>query len=385
MNHERYQELMSRDMDNDLSEEEKKELLKHLEECESCRNKQEELKKINKAMTNIEEVNPGVAWKEQTAIELRREKIKKFRFGKYIPYAAGIVILFIIAGLIITNVFFRIEGRGATSTNNSTVYDYDKGVSGESSSGTVNKNESSTGTTAGVMGSDVEFDITKIIYSGNISLYSDDYKSTFAKIGEYAVNIGGFVQNSSSSYADKVQNTVVNSGYITIRVPAVKFEEAMKEIQKYGSPISTSTQSTNISQQYQDIKGQLDNLKIQEERLLEYLKKAEKIQDMLSIESELNRVRTEIDYRTTMIKNWDKEVVYSTIYVSVTEKKLATSTVKSPFSDILPKIKKGFIASINCLLNIFAELIVWIFRLIPFAAVLGAAYFIYTRSRKKKQ
>lgn len=386
MDHERYQELISRDMNNDLSEEEKKELLEHLEGCESCRKKQEELKKINKAMINIEEVNPGAAWKEQTAIELRREKIKKFSFRKYIPYAAGIVILFTVVGLILTSVFFRSAGRKTTSTNNSVMSaDYDKGVSGEVPPEAANKNESSIGTTAGMMSSDVKFDITKIIYSGNISLYTDDYKSTFEKIGEYAGNIGGFVQDSSSSYVDKVQNTVVSSGYITIRVPAAKFEEAMKEIQKYGSPISTSTHSTNISRQYQDIKGQLDNLKIQEERLLEYLKKAEKIQDMLSIESELNRVRTEIDYKTTMIKNWDKEVAYSTIYVSIIEKKLATSTVKLPFSDIPSKIKQGFIVSINYLLNILAELIVWIFRFIPFAAVLGAVYFIYTRFRKKRQ
>lgn len=384
MNHVRYEELISRDMDNGLSEEEKKELLKHLEGCESCRKEQEELKKINKTMTNIEGVNPGAAWKEKTAKEMGREEMKKFSFRKHIAYVAIIAILFTIVGLIIRNVFFRIEEREIRSINNSAVYDYDKGVSGKSSSGAVNKNESSTGTTAGVTSSDVQFDIKKIIYSGNISLYTDDYKSTFAKIGEYAGNIGGFVQDSSSSYIDKVQNTVVNSGYITIRVPAAKFEEAMKEIQKYGSPISTSTYSTNISQQYQDIKGQLDNLKIHEERLLEYLKKAEKIQDMLSIESELNRVRTEIDNRTTMIKNWDKEVAYSTIYVSVTEKKLATSTVKSPFSGVLSKIKEGFIVSINYLLNILAELIVWIFRLIPFAAVLGAAYFICTRFRKRK-
>jgi type III secretory pathway lipoprotein EscJ len=248
---------------------------------------------------------------------------------------------------------------------------------------TADNNASSTGTTPAVS-SDVQFDITKIIYSGNISLYTDDYKSTLAKIGEYAVKIGGFVQDSNSSYIDKTQNTVVNSGYITIRVPAAKYEEAMNEIQKYGSPISSSTNSTNIFQQYQDVKGQLDNLKIEEQRLLGYLTKAGNIQDLLSIESELNRVRTEIDNRTTIIKNWDKEIAYSTISVSVYEKKLSTSTVKSPFSDILQKIKEGFITSINLLLIMLAELIVWIFRLIPFAAVLGAAYFIYSRFRKKK-
>jgi len=324
-------------------------------------------------LKNIDEVNTSTSVKEKTAKELRKDKIKKINFRKYIPYAVVLVILIIIAGSIIVNVFFGKSGKGTAPANGSAVTD----------SKTADNNASSTGTTPAVS-SDVQFDITKIIYSGNISLYTDDYKSTLAKIGEYAVKIGGFVQDSNSSYIDKTQNTVVNSGYITIRVPAAKYEEAMNEIQKYGSPISSSTNSTNISQQYQDVKGQLDNLKIEEQRLLGYLTKAGNIQDLLSIESELNRVRTEIDNRTTIIKNWDKEIAYSTISVSVYEKKLSTSTVKSPFSDILQKIKEGFITSINLLLIMLAELIVWISRLIPFAAVLGAAYFIYSRFRKKK-
>ncbi|MEQ8197809.1 MAG: DUF4349 domain-containing protein [Clostridiaceae bacterium] len=311
--------------------------------------------------------------------------MNKLNYKKYIPYAAGFVILVIIVALAIIGGNYGLAKKETASLNNSTVYDSSKAISGEASSGAPDNSQSSTGTTAEATGSDVEFDISKIIYSGNISLYTDDYKGTFAKIGEYAVNVGGFIQNSNSSYIDKTQNILLSSGYITIRVPAAKFDEAMKEIQNYGSPISTSRNSMNISQQYQDIKGQLDSLKIQEERLLEYLKKADKIQDMLSIESELNRVRTQIDNKTTMIKNWDKEVAYSTIYVSVTEKKLATSTVKSPFEDMLQKIKEGFIASVNLLLNILAGLIVWIFKIIPFAAILGAAYFIYTRVRKKKQ
>jgi len=194
------------------------------------------------------------------------------------------------------------------------------------------------------------------------------------------------VQSSSSSYIDKTKNTTINSGYLTIRVPSEKFQEAMKEIQKYGTTVNASTNSDNISQQYQDIKGQLDNLKIQEEKLQGYLAKAENIQDLLAIETELNRVKTEIDSRTTLLNNWDKEISYSTIYVSVTENKLATSTVKSPFSDILQQIKEGFIGSINLLLNMTAWLIVFVVRLLPFAVIFGAGYFTYRKFfRKKKQ
>ena len=315
---------------------------------------------------------------EATPVSAEKEKKKVFRFRKYVPFAAGAVILLVIAALLLQYGFFGMAGRESSSTNDNggAVMDTGKGVS----------EGSSPQSTADITSPDAEFDISKIIYSGNISLYTDDYKGTFEKVGEYAASIGGFVQSSGSSFIDKTKNTTVNSGYITMRVPAEKFQEAMKEIQKYGTTVNASTNSENISQQYQDIKGQLDNLKIQEQRLQEYLTRAENIQDLLAIETELNRVKTEIDYRTTILNNWDKEISYSTIYISITEKMLATSTVKSPFSDIFQQIKEGFIASINLLLNITAWVIVFIVKLIPFAAIAGAGYFFYRRFlRKKKQ
>lgn len=315
---------------------------------------------------------------EEQKTEGRKTKLKK-----YMPFAAGALILLIIAGLV-----FRFGLSGTTGNETSypggtgnTVTDTGKGVSQGVSDGT-STSQSTTQTTS----ADAQFDISKIIYSGNISLYTEDYKATFEKVGTYAESIGGFVENSSSSFIDKVQNTTVNTGYITIRVPAAKYREAMKQLQTFGTTVNASTSSVNISQQYQDVKGELDNLKIEEQRLQGYLEKAGSVQDLLAIEKELNRVRTDIDSRTTTLKNWDKEIAYSTIYVSITEKNLATSTVKSPFSEIFQQIKEGFIGSINLLLNITAWLIVFVVSLLPFAAVAGFAYFLFRRFfRKKKQ
>ncbi|AWW25220.1 DUF4349 domain-containing protein [Acetobacterium carbinolicum] len=227
------------------------------------------------------------------------------------------------------------------------------------------------------------FDASKIIYSGNISLNTDDYQSTFEKIRNYAQELGGFVQDAGSNYASEQAGVQANSGYLTIRVPSAKFSEAMTEIQTLGSPISANVSSTNISQQYQDVQARLNNLKIEEGRLVEYLKQAINITDLLAIESELNRVRTEIDSLTTTIKNWDTDMAYSTIYISLYEKKLSSSVVSSPFSEIFSKIAEGFVTSINLVLYIFAFLIVLIFRLIPFAAIAGLGFFIGMMIRKK--
>lgn len=234
------------------------------------------------------------------------------------------------------------------------------------------------------------FDPKHIIYTGSIQLNTDDYKGTMSRIEDYAKAIGGFVQDASSNLASgmdlagKTEAEGLHMGSITLRVPADQFQDAMKEIQTFGIPVSTSQNSTNISQQYQDVQGALSNLKIQEERLLSYLAKAEKIQDMLTIESELNRVRTQIDSLTTTIQNWDVQIAYSTIYVSVYEQRVATTTVKSPFNDFMGKLRDAFLSSVNLLLAALAGLVVWFFRLAPFVAILGLALLIYWWVRKRK-
>lgn len=234
------------------------------------------------------------------------------------------------------------------------------------------------------------FDPKHIIYTGSIQLNTDDYKATMSRVEDYAKAIGGFVQDASSNLtsgmdlAGKTEAVGLHMGSITLRVPADQFQDAMKEMQTFGIPVSTSQNSTNISQQYQDVQGALANLRIQEERLISYLAKAEKIQDMLTIESELNRVRTQIDSLTTTIRNWDVQIAYSTIYVTVYEQKVATTTVKSPFNDFMGKLRDAFLSSINLLLAATAGLVVWFFRLAPFVAILGLALLIYWWVRKRK-
>lgn len=232
------------------------------------------------------------------------------------------------------------------------------------------------------------FDPQHIIYTGSIQLNTDDYKATLAKIDVYAREIGGFIQDASSSLTGgmdlKTQAEGLHMGSVTLRVPAEKFQDAMKELQTFGIPVSVSQNSTNISQQYQDVQGALANLRIQEERLVSYLAKAEKIQDMLTIESELNRVRTQIDSLTTTIRNWDVQIAYSTIYLTVYEQKVATTTVKSPFNNMIGKIRDAFLSSINLLLAATAGLIVWFFQLAPFVAILGLALLIYWWFHKRK-
>lgn len=233
---------------------------------------------------------------------------------------------------------------------------------------------------------DSDFSTDKIIRNGRINLFTDDYKNTVDKITAYVIGLGGFIQSSNDGYVDGSNLAYGSSGFMVVRVPSVKFTDSMEEIKSYGRAIGSSTDTENITGIYQDVESELKSLRIEEERLLTYLSKAEKIEDMLTIEKELTRVRTEINSRVSILNNYDKLVTFSTITINLTESKSATGNIESPFSDFALKISSGFASSINLLLNILAGFILVLVRLLPFliivTVVLLVFRFVMKRNRK---
>jgi hypothetical protein len=230
-----------------------------------------------------------------------------------------------------------------------------------------------------------DFSMDKIIRNGRISLFTDDYQNTVNKITAYVTGAGGFIQSSNDGYGDGNNRFYNSSGFMVVRVPSARFMDAMEEIKSFGRPAGSSTDTENITGTYKDVESELKSLRIEEERLLTYLSKAEKIEDMLTIEKELTRVRIEINSRVSILNNYDKLVAFSTITINLTESKSATGNIESPFSDFGLKISSGFASSINTLLNILAALILVLVWMSPFLIILGVILLIVWIVIKRKR
>lgn len=225
----------------------------------------------------------------------------------------------------------------------------------------------------------------KIIRNGRINLFTDDYKNTVDRITAYVTGLGGFIQSSNDGYVDGSNIAYGSSGFLVLRVPSVKFMDAMEEIKSYGRALGSSTDTENITGTYKDVESELKSFRIEEERLLTYLSKAEKIEDMLTIEKELTRVRTEINSRVSILNNYDKLVAFSTITINLTESKSATGNIESPFSDFALKISSGFASSINLLLNILAGFILVLVWLLPFLIIVVVVLLVFRFVMKRKR
>jgi hypothetical protein len=75
----------------------------------------------------------------------------------------------------------------------------------------------------------------------------------------------------------------------------------------------------NITKSYNDQSILIESLEKQETRLMEMMDKAETIEDMITIESRLSEVQTQLNQARNTLSGYDTDVNYSTINVQIEE------------------------------------------------------------------
>ena len=151
-----------------------------------------------------------------------------------------------------------------------------------------------------------------ITFTANIRLEVVNVGVAVDEIANVAEELGGYVAGTSSTIVDGRQ-----VASITIRVPRSNFYQATSAIETLGRVVEKNTQSDDVTEEYIDLRARRDNLLRQEERLLEILRLATSVDDLLSIEKELERVRGEIERLTGRINYLENTVSFSTIRVEL--------------------------------------------------------------------
>ena len=188
---------------------------------------------------------------------------------------------------------------------------------------------------------------SKIIMTADMSLEVEDAALAVENISKIAQESGGFV-SSSSVYDISYNGNSRKEGTITIRVPSSGFDSILDDVETLGTLRSKTTSGRDVTEEYIDLSTRLSNLEKQEKRLLEVLDMAVTVDEILSVEKELERVRGEIESLTGRLNYLEDRVEFSTITVRVTE----PSPISQSFGlrDALSESVRGFISSVNALI-----------------------------------
>jgi len=236
-----------------------------------------------------------------------------------------------------------------------------------------------------------------VIRTGNISIKVASVDKSVEDISKLTESLGGYVESSfvdnitpsavESVRGDKIiKETTSKYANMSVRVPAEKFESVFATVKGMGKLVNESISGSDITAQYRDTYTRAENLRIQEKSLQQLMTKANNVDEILRIETELNRVRTEIDMLTGDLKRWDNLVQLSTININLTEVK-EEELKKVDVPGIWGQAYNGFIGAINNIILGLEKTVVWIITAIPYLLVLGilgaVGYMIFRRVKKK--
>ncbi len=212
-----------------------------------------------------------------------------------------------------------------------------------------------------------------MVYTAHLNLEVSDVDSAIVSIHGIAMDLGGNVTSISTS-----KESGRRMGVVTIRVPQESFYDAIQAIENLGDVGRKEVKGEDVTEQYVDLSARLSNLKKQEQRLIEILEMCTTVQDVLKVESELNRVREQVEQLTGQIQYLESRIDLATIIVSLGE----------PGGLIaIPQINWGrpVEAGLWGVFVVFQGLIALAIVATPFIAIGTPIYYVYRRRQTKNK
>ena len=118
---------------------------------------------------------------------------------------------------------------------------------------------------------------------------TDESDVVIKKITELAEKFSGY-----SVYSNMVS--------VKVKVPVKNSKAFLDAIERLGTVMFREITSQDVTNEYRDLELKCKNLRALRDRFAELLKKADKVEDILKIESELARITTELEQATGLFK-----------------------------------------------------------------------------------
>lgn len=156
-----------------------------------------------------------------------------------------------------------------------------------------------------------------IIRNGNAGIEVDSLDTAIARVRALAQRVGGFVANT----AVQGGRDQLRSASLEVKVPADRFDDALSGLAPIGKVESVNVSAQDVGEEYVDIAARVENAHRLEARLIALLaNRTGKLQDVLSVERELARVREEIERYEGRLRFLRARVAMSTLTVNVHER-----------------------------------------------------------------
>jgi hypothetical protein len=155
-----------------------------------------------------------------------------------------------------------------------------------------------------------------IVRTGQASIEVDSLEPSMAALRRIVQRAGGFVADASIQSG----RNQLRSATLELKVPANRFDELTEGLEPLGRLQHVNVGAEDVSEEFVDLTARVANGRRLEDRLVELLRtRTGKLQDVLSVERELARVREEIERMEGRLRFLKTSAQLSTLSVNLYE------------------------------------------------------------------
>ena len=162
-----------------------------------------------------------------------------------------------------------------------------------------------------------------VISTADLRLETENPDSVHRRVTEIALDVGGYILRSTPEQT-------------SVRLPALSFQEALDKIERLGKVVDKEITGEDITEKYRDLEVRLTNALKTRERYLGLLSQAKSLQEIMRVESELERINGVIETLKGQINRYTHLTRYSTITVNTSRQ-----TRTGPVGFALEQMYKG--------------------------------------------
>jgi uncharacterized protein DUF4349 len=205
----------------------------------------------------------------------------------------------------------------------------------------------------------------RIVKTGEVGLEVDNVAVVLAEVRAMAVEVGGYVGGSQAGTLDQ-------SASVTLRVPAERFDEVLTRLQEMDDVevTSISTREEDVTSQVVDLGARIRNLEASEASYRALLDRAERIEDILTIQGRLDEVRGQIEQLEAQLAQVEGQAALSTLTITIIPR---DEPIADAQADWDPGAQaKGAVAALVSVAQGLFDALVWIVIVVlPIVLVLG--------------
>ena len=225
----------------------------------------------------------------------------------------------------------------------------------------------------------------KIIENMELSVETKEFSKLLAGVEEQISQMGGYIENSNI-YGREIDSEENRSAELVVRIPAEKSKDFSGYIAENSVVVHRAVNTEDVTLEYVDMESRVAALRAEKDALEKLLKNAEKVEDIISVRSQLTEVIYEIESYESQLRTYDNLVSYATITIWIEEVERTTVVEKqNAWQQIGTNLKNNFSNMWDGVVAVFVFVISAIPYLIPFGVIAGIILLFIRLWDKKKQ